>query len=283
MNPDRGPGSPGTGPAALGYAATRTTCGCVPCAPARCGSFRLTSSGCVARSGWNGLLCGCSVAFFGSADHMNTAGTTPLSCTSACVDYMFLTLHFYQQSSVPAVQRCWWGRGWGWWGLGCVPAGGSGALPSRCGSLSSRPPGIQPGARRHPLAGSRPGWCQTFPVDRGRKRKMTCKETRWKLTTLYHKIWKSKSSASARGCRHLPEDTGPICLPPRAARSGVCSGTFLWIWPASAGPGRHHRKGTWRSGYSGAITDLGAFVSGRRAPSSPHVQWDSGGGIWKLF
>lgn len=51
MHPDRGPGSPGRGPAAHGYAASRTTCGCVPCAPAHCGNFHLMSSGCVAHSG----------------------------------------------------------------------------------------------------------------------------------------------------------------------------------------------------------------------------------------
>lgn len=51
MHPDRGPGSPGRGPAALGYAVSQKTCGCVPCAPARCGNFRLMSSGCVVRSG----------------------------------------------------------------------------------------------------------------------------------------------------------------------------------------------------------------------------------------
>lgn len=67
MHPDRGPGSPGRGPAALGCAASQKTCGSVPCAPARCGSFRPMSSGCGARLGWSGLPCGCSVAFFGSA------------------------------------------------------------------------------------------------------------------------------------------------------------------------------------------------------------------------
>lgn len=72
MHPDKGPGNPGRGPAALCCAASPRTCGCVPCALARCGSFRLTSSGYAVRWGWNGLPCGCSVAFFGSADHGNT-------------------------------------------------------------------------------------------------------------------------------------------------------------------------------------------------------------------
>lgn len=65
--PDRGPGSPGRGPDARGYAASQTTCGCVPCAPARCGDSPPTSSGCGARWKWNGRRRGCSVAFFGSA------------------------------------------------------------------------------------------------------------------------------------------------------------------------------------------------------------------------
>lgn len=65
--PDRGPGSPGTGPDALGCAASRRTCGCVPCAIARCGNSPPTSSGCGVRWKWNGPPCGCSVAFFGSA------------------------------------------------------------------------------------------------------------------------------------------------------------------------------------------------------------------------
>ena len=64
MHPDRGPGSPGRGPAALGFAANQKTCGCVLCAPARCGSFRPKSSGCGAQ---NDHLRGWSVAFFGSA------------------------------------------------------------------------------------------------------------------------------------------------------------------------------------------------------------------------
>lgn len=66
-HPDKGPGSPGRGPAAPGCAVSPRTCGCVPCAPARCGSSRRTSSGCAARWGWSGRPCGCSVAFFGSA------------------------------------------------------------------------------------------------------------------------------------------------------------------------------------------------------------------------
>lgn len=75
-HPDKGPGSPGKGPAALGCAASRRTCGCVPCAPARYGSSHLMSSGCAARSRWNGLPCGCSVAFFGSADPTAAPGGT---------------------------------------------------------------------------------------------------------------------------------------------------------------------------------------------------------------
>lgn len=51
MHPDRGPGSPGRGPAALGCVVRQRTCGCVPCVPARCGNYRLMSSGCVVRSG----------------------------------------------------------------------------------------------------------------------------------------------------------------------------------------------------------------------------------------
>ena len=51
MHPDRGPGSPGRGPAALGCVVRQRTCGCVPCVPARCGNFRPMSSDCVVRSG----------------------------------------------------------------------------------------------------------------------------------------------------------------------------------------------------------------------------------------
>lgn len=75
MHPDRDPGSPGRRPAALGYAGSQRTCGCVPYVPARCGSFHLMSSGCDVHLGSSGLLCGYSVAFFGSANHTNIPRT----------------------------------------------------------------------------------------------------------------------------------------------------------------------------------------------------------------
>lgn len=83
---------------------------------------------------------------------------------------------------VPAVQRWCSGTGWGWWGPDCVPAGGLMAWPLKCGSLSSRPRGIQQDAHRRPPAGSHPGLRQTFPVfSRWWESEMLLRSSKWGL------------------------------------------------------------------------------------------------------
>lgn len=69
MNPGRGPGIPGNGPAARDYDVSSMTCGWFPCVSAHCDSFRLQSSSCVAHLGLNDLPCGYSGPSFGSENH----------------------------------------------------------------------------------------------------------------------------------------------------------------------------------------------------------------------